>query len=167
MTSSEAKLLSFLGSSELPPAARATLKRSIQEFVLQYGWWYHPIELPKQIAPGTPQQCHTNAIDLTLADDTLIYCEGYALFRNSSQPRIHAWVTDGKGNAIDNTWPQPGVVYAGVPFTSNFVSMMTLKNHAAVSLLDDFQNGFPLLGTLGDRPDEWLNLRGRGTTKLI
>lgn len=167
MTSSEAKLLSFLGSSELPTAARATLKRSIQEFVLQHGWWYQPIEVPKQISLGTPQECHTNAIDLTLADETLIYCEGYALFRDSSQPRIHAWVTDGKGNAIYNTWPQPGVVYAGVPFTSNFVTMTTLKNHAAISLLDDFQNGFPLLGDLGDRPDEWLELRGSGTRKLM
>lgn len=71
------------------------------------------------------------------------------------------------GNAIDNTWRQPGIVYAGVPFTLEFVTVTTQKNHASISLLDDFQNGFPLLGELGDRPDEWLELRGRGTKQLM
>jgi hypothetical protein len=76
-------------------------------------------------------------------------------------------VTDGNGNATDNTWAQPGDAYAGVPLTLDFVTVTTLKNHAAISLLDDFQNGFPLLGDLGDRPVQWLELRGRGTRKLM
>ena len=139
------------------------LKRTFQEFVLEYGWWYEPAEPDVTIPKGTPQQCHTNATNLTLDDDSLIYCEGYALFESGSQPTIHAWVTDGRGRAIDNTWPKPGVAYAGVPFRSLFVNMTALKNRATVSLLDDFQNNYPLRGELGDRPDEWLDLRGRGT----
>lgn len=75
--------------------------------------------------------------------------------------------TDEKGNAIDNTWPQPGVVYAGVPFTLEFVTVTTLKNHAMVSLLDDFQNGYPLLGDLVIDPMNGFELRGSGTTKLM
>lgn len=117
------------------------------------------------ISKGTPQQCLKNATDLILDDDSLIYCEGYALFTSGGQPTVHAWVTDGRGRAIDNTWPKPGVAYAGVPFRSIFVTTTALKNHATVSLLDDYQNNYPLRGDLGDRPDEWLDLRGRGTER--
>jgi len=70
------ELLDFLRHSEAMPAAKALLKRTFQEFVLEYGWWYEPAELDVKFATGTPQQCHQNATDLALADDTLIYCEG-------------------------------------------------------------------------------------------
>jgi hypothetical protein len=165
-TASQTELLDFLGRSEATPAAKAFLKRTFQEFVLEYGWWYEPAELPMKSATGTPRECHKNAADLALADDSLIYCEGYALFKSGSLPTLHAWVTDGHGNAIDNTWPHPGVAYAGVPFTSFFVNMTALKNHATISLLDDYQNNYPLRGDLGDRPDEWLEIRGRGTERI-
>jgi hypothetical protein len=101
-----------------------------------------------------------------MADDSLIYCEGYALFKGSSLPTLHAWVTDGQGTAIDNTWPQAGVAYAGVPFRVGFVSMTGLKNDAIGSLLDDYTNDYPLRGDLGDRPDEWLEPRGRGKSRV-
>ena len=166
MTTTQTELLDLLRRSEATSAAKAFLKRTCQEFVLEYGWWYEPIELDQKIAIGTPQECHKNAVDLTLADDSLIYCEGYALFMSGSLPTLHAWVTDGHGRAIDNTWLQPGVAYAGVPFKSLFVNLTSLKNHATISLLDDWQNNWPLRGDLGDRPDVWLELRGRGTAKL-
>lgn len=89
------ELLAFLRASEPTPAAKARLKRTFQEFVMEYGWWYEPAELPKKFALGTPQECHTNATGLMLADDSLIYCEGYALFKSGNLPTIHAWVTDG------------------------------------------------------------------------
>jgi len=142
------------------------LKRTFQEFILEYGWWYEPAELPKQFAHGTPQECHKNATDLMLADESLVYCEGYALFKSASLPTLHAWITDGQGRAIDNSWPQPGLAYAGVPFQSGFVNLTALKNRATISLLDDYQNSYPLRGDLGDRPDEWLELRGRGTARI-
>jgi hypothetical protein len=92
------------------------------------------------------------------------------------QPRHHHYVpqfylagftaTGEVGNAIDNTWSQPGVVYAGVPFKSSFVNSTALKNRAIVSLLDGYQNNYPLRGDLGDRPDEWLDLRGRRLMKV-
>ena len=120
----------------------------------------------QQIALGTPQQCHKNATDLALADDSLIYCEGFAMFNTGSLPTLHAWVTDGQGRAIDNTWSRPGVAYAGVPFKSFFVNMTALKNHATISLLDDCRNNYPLRGDLGGRPDEWLEPRGCGTARV-
>lgn len=159
-------LLEFLRSSQPTPAAKALLKRTMQQFVLDYGWWYEPAELPKHVPLGTPQQCHKNAMDLAMADDSLIYCEGYALSKGSSLPTLHAWVTDGQGTAIDNTWPQAGVAYAGVPFRVGFVSMTALKNDAIGSLLDDYTNDYPLRGDLGDRPAEWLEPRGRGMSRV-
>jgi len=166
VTPDQATLLDFLHSSEPTPAAKALLKRTIQQFILEYGWWYEPVALPKHVPLGTAQQCHKNATDLALADDSLVYCEGYALFQGGSVPTLHSWVTEGRGTAIDNTWPQPGVAYAGVPFRAFFVNMTALKNRATISLLDDYQNDYPLRGDLGDRPDEWLELRGRGTARV-
>jgi hypothetical protein len=165
-TTHQAELLDFLRRSEATPAAKAILKRTFQQFVLEYGWWYEPAELPVKFATGMPQECHKNATELALADDSLIYCEGYALFRSGSLPTLHAWVTDGQGRAIDNTWPKPSVAYAGVPFQSLFVNLAALKNHATISLLDDWQHNWPLRGDLGDRPEEWLELRGRGTARI-
>lgn len=162
----QTRLLDFLRASEPTPAAKKLLKRTVQQFVVDYGWWYEPAELEKNFATGTPQECHKNAADLALDDDSLIYCEGYAMFKDGSLPILHAWVTDGRGRAIDNTWPQPGVAYAGVPFRSLFVNMTALKNHATISLLDDYQNNWPLRGDLGDHPDEWLEPRGRGTGRI-
>lgn len=166
MTPPQSELLDFLKSSAPTPAAKAVLKRTMQQFVLEYGWWYEPVELSTEIERATVGECHKNATDLMLIDNSFIYCEGYALFKPRSQPTLHAWVTDGHGRAIDNTWPLPGVAYAGVPFKGLFVSMTNLKNHAIISLLDDYQNGYPLRGELGDRPAEWLEMRGRGVEKI-
>jgi hypothetical protein len=83
-----------------------------------------------------------------------------------SMPTIHAWVTDGCGRAIDNTWSRAGVAYAGIPFQSKFVQMRALQHHAIISLLDDYRNGYPLRSDLGDRPDEWFERRGQGVTPL-
>ena len=166
MTPEQKALLDFLKSSEPTPAAKALLKRTMQQFVLGYGWWYEPVKVPEYVPLGKLQECHKNAADLATANDSLVYCEGYALLKGSSLPTLHSWVTDCRGKAIDNTWPQPGVAYAGVPFLTGFVTMTALKNRAIGSLLDDYHNGFPLRGDLGDRPDEWLELRGRGSARV-
>lgn len=39
-------------------------------------------------------------------------------------------------------------------------------SRAIVSLLDDYQNNYPLRGDLGDRPDDWFEIRGCGLTKV-
>jgi len=162
----QARILDFLQQNKPPPGAKANVKRTFQEFMLEYAGWYEPGMLAGKIARGTPQECYKNATLLTLDDDALIYCEGYALFTDASVPRLHAWVTDGHGRAIDNTWPHSGAAYAGVPFQSLFVHMTSLKNHASMSLLDDYQNRYPLLNELGDHPEEWLEQRGRGVARL-
>ncbi len=166
LTPPQVQLFESLRNSAPTPAAAAFLKRTFQQFVIEYGWWYEPVELTAGIQRGTPNQCHKNASGLCGDDDSLIYCEGFALSRLGGQPTLHSWVNDGNGRAIDNTWPTLGVAYAGVPFKDLFVTMTALKNHATVSLLDDYQNDYPLRGELGDRRDEWLDPRGQGVLKL-
>jgi hypothetical protein len=166
-TTPKDELLNFLRNSKALPAAKAlNLKRTCQEMVLEYGCWYEPVERAAKFPKGTPGRCASNATDLMLDDDTLTYCEGYALFESGGSPTLHAWVTDGRGRAIDNTWPKPGVAYAGIPFKSIYLTLTTLKTRAIVSLLDDYLNNYPLRGDLGDRPEEWLEVQGRGTERL-
>ena len=165
MTPIQSTLLDFLHRINAMSGANPLFRRSLHDLILEYGWWYEPVEVPKGIVTGERKQCFTNAAELALPDCSLIYCEGYAIFK-TGHPRLHAWVTDGKGNAIDNTWPTPGISYAGIPFTWEFVMMTTTKNQAFVSLLDDWQNKWPLRGELGDRPEEWLERRGRGAENV-
>ena len=153
--------------SEVPtPAAKGRYERTFGQFILDYGWWYEPAPLPDGVEVGTPQQCHTNAHELAMEHSGLIYCEGFALFKDGGLRTLHAWVTDGEGRAFDNTWERPGLAYAGVPFKEMFVTMTNVKNHATISLLDDWQNEYSLRGELGNQPDKWYEEAGKGLAKL-
>ena len=153
-------------NAQTTSGAKERFIRTKEQFVLDYGWWYNPSPLPDGIERGTAQQCHKNAYMLSVEHDGLIYCEGYALFKNAPIPTLHSWVTDGQGRAYDNTWPEPGVAYAGVPFKYLFVTKTNLKNHAAISLFDDWPNDYPLRGELGNQPDEWYEKAGEGLAKI-
>lgn len=160
------QLYEQLLNTQRTSAAKDRFLRTMEQFVLDYGWWYAPSPLPDQIESGTAQQCHKNAQILSTEHDGLIYCEGYALFKDGMSRTLHSWVTDGQGRAFDNTWPEPGVAYAGVPFKNLFVTMTNLKNHASISMLDDWQNNYPLRGELGDQPGEWYEQAGEGLSKI-
>ncbi len=161
ITPHQSSLLDFIHRINTASEANPLFRRSLQGFIFEYGWWYAPVTVSEEIAAGTRKQCFTNAAELALPDCSLVYCEGYAVFK-TGHPTLHTWVTDDKGNAIDNTWPTPGIAYAGVPFTWEFVMATTKKNHAFLSLLEDWQNKWPLRGDLGDRPEEWLDGTGDG-----
>ena len=161
MTDHQQELYDMLLGFPRTEAAKKVQKRSPMEFVLQHGWWYEPCEVPEGIEQGTEQECHKNAQLLANDRDLLTYCEGFALAHSGSLMVIHGWATDGTGRAIDITWPQPGIAYAGVPFKKSLIRRTCLKNSAFISVIDDWQNGYPLLNVLGDNPDEWLE-RGLG-----
>jgi hypothetical protein len=141
------------------------LKRSSYQFLLAYGWFYTPQPLPKKAAPGAVGECYNNALKLVLDDPGLMYIEGFAA-GGDGLPIHHAWATDGTGRAIDITWATPGVIYVGVPFKAGWVSLMGLKYKGVGGLLDDWEHDWPLLRGLGDEPEKWLELKGRGAKKL-
>ena len=166
MNAQERQLLTQLRNSGQSRGKNHLLQRTACEFVIEHGWWYTPLTLPDHIARGNENECFKNAFDLTFEDDGLIYVEGYAVFDKG--PRTHhAWVTDRQGNAFDNSWPRPGVAYAGVPFLLRFTNDSHVKNRAVVCLIGDYLNDWPLLRELGDRPHEWMDPRGTGRKKIM
>ena len=48
MTAPQTELLDFLRRVRTP-AAKKLLKRTCQEFVLEYGWWYEPTSLTRSL----------------------------------------------------------------------------------------------------------------------
>ena len=161
LTPAQSQLLNSLEDLDRHVIEPAFMKRSRYQFVIDYGQWFEPTELPENLKRGDDQQCFKNALDLASDDNKLFYVEGFALYTPTSLPVHHAWVTDGR-RAIDPTWDVPGVAYAGVPFKLPFLLATVLAVQGINSILDDFQNNWPILGDLGDRPDEWLERRGVG-----
>jgi hypothetical protein len=166
MTEHQRELYDMLLTYPRTAAARKVQKRSPMEFVIQHGWWYEPGGATKDIQQGTVQECHKNAQLLASDRDSLTYCEGFALDKSGSLMVVHAWVTDGTGRAIDNTWDKPGIAYAGVPFKTSFIRLTCLKNKAHLSVIDDWMNDFPLLNGLGEKPEIWLDERGKGIGRV-
>lgn len=141
------------------------LKRTSRQFVFDYGWFYEPHPLPEHVECAREGECYNNALRLALEDSSLIYVEGFASGKGGP-PIHHAWVTDGTGRVIDNTWSVPGAVYAGVPFTTQFVSITGLKNEGVGSLIDDWEHDWPLLRELTDQPELWMEPRGHGVIEI-
>jgi hypothetical protein len=167
MTDHQQELYEMLLHFPRTEAAKRVQKRSPMGFVLQYGWWYDSCQVPEGIEQGAEQECYKNAQLLAHDRASLTYCEGFALAHSGALPVSHGWVTDSTGRAIDVTWPQPGIAYAGVPFRMSFISRICLKNDAFISVIDDWQNNFPLLNALGDNPEEWLEEgMGNGVARL-
>jgi hypothetical protein len=141
------------------------LVRTSSQFVRDYGWFYTPAPLPKGVPLGTKAECYNNALKLALDNPNFTYVEGFAIGRGGVRIH-HAWVTDGTGRAIDNTWNRPGLVYAGVPFKTEFVTLIGLTNDDVGSLIDDWEHEWPLLNARGDHPEQWLEPKGNGSRKL-
>jgi hypothetical protein len=166
MTQDEMRLLDRLLATRQSISARDPRKRTKSAFLLDYGSWYTPITLPANVRRGKKNQCFANAFWLAFDNPSLIYVEGVALDQGANNPTHHAWVTDGKGNAIDSTWDELGMAYAGVPFNLRWLNDRHVLRKAIVCVLDDWENHWPILCELGDRPQEWLDERGVGTAKL-
>ncbi|HDZ36949.1 MAG TPA: hypothetical protein ENH62_01455 [Marinobacter sp.] len=149
------------------PRRAPSWTRTRYEFIVEYGWWYEPAPRPKGIRLGRKRQCFKNAFNLALDNASLTYCEGFVRDPSGSLLILHAWVTDGHGRAIDNTLREPPSAYAGVPFRTDFLNDYHLRNRAVICLLDDHLHDWPMLGELGDRPEEWLEPKGQGAARLL
>ena len=165
ITEREEALVSALKTFPVTETAKRHFKILPTDFVLRYGFLFTPTARPKKIQKGTPEECFANAAKLVTAHSELVYCEGYALNAKSGFPIKHAWVTDGSGHAIDNTWTN-GVAYAGVPLTRAYVLIAMLKYKVFVSMIDDWEHGHPLLRDLADRPEDWLDQASKGRVAL-
>lgn len=120
----------------------------IEAFVLERGRLFTPKPLSSNITPGEIKCCYKNAFELMVARKDLIYVEGYA---QSIIAVLHAWCVNDKGEVIDPTWTGDtpmGTAYYGVPFDREYAIRQMLKK-SKYGLLDDWENGYPLLQTEG------------------
>jgi hypothetical protein len=134
--------MSLLETLQLFPTANAQFY-SLAEYIAKFGKDYLPQACPKKHKAGLPQMCFQNARNLA-SRHHLTYVEGFALPDFANIPIFHAWCVDEKGHVIDNTWSKQGKAYRGVAFALDFVRAQ-LKNTNCMSVLDNWQNGFPLL----------------------
>ncbi len=68
-------------------------------------------------------------------------------------------------NAVEGTY-LPATAYASVPFKTVFLLEYHLSHKATICLLDDWEHGWPILGEIGDRHEEWQELTGKGIARL-
>lgn len=95
---------------------------SSEDMVLKEGRNFNPSPKPADVKQGAIKGCYENASLLALGNSNYTYVEGYALMsHNIDLPIAHAWVVDKGGNVIDNTWPDMGRAYMGIPLTSPFL----------------------------------------------
>ena len=111
--------------------------RNVYDFVLREGRFFEPQPRPDLITLRHIGECFRNAF-LTMMRTGLQYAEGYAVV-SSKIPVLHAWNVDAEGSVIDSTWEPVGSAYFGI------VLPLSIVRGAKTSVLDDWENGWPLL----------------------
>lgn len=107
----------------------------LERFVLKNGKGFTGSKLPEGVERGTPKECFANAFNLALTNSDYQYVEGFAGHRNLPLPIHHAWVIDGDGNVIDNTWEGPETAtYWGIPLDFDFVYETVVEKHGYYGL---------------------------------
>ena len=118
--------------------------RSIEDFVLRHGRRYEPQSLPSAYEFGYPKACYENSAKLA-SFRHLAYVEGFALCKGCPMPLHHAWCIGSDDRVIDTTWREAGEDYFGVVFPLNIVLPAMFSEKPGKGVLDDWQNGLPLL----------------------
>lgn len=130
------------------PGTKGYQYASIYELVADQGRYFTSQPLPPPFRRMRPKECFHNAATTAIRHHELgiMYCEGYVnVLKNNIVPLLHAWCVDHNGNVIDPTIGyQPHTQYIGIPFELDFV-IHAYGVRKAGSILDDWQNGWPLL----------------------
>lgn len=114
-----------------------------EDIVLKFGRFYEPQQLPKSFRRGRFKACFRNSALQAFKKRNLIYVEGYALLEGLTLPTHHAWLVErGSTKVIDRTLLFGS--YFGIPFRTEYVRERWKALPEGVSLLDDWESGFPL-----------------------
>jgi len=145
-------------------------EKSLPGYVLRKGKAYAPADLTDSeleivmsaaLRSGKQyrmKECFYNSQMLVMSDhtDQIKYVEGYGL---RIIPTLHAWCTI-NGKVVDLTWRTDAVEvrrfdnrfwgrfdgeYFGVEIDKAYIARIMVKDRVAKSLLDDVENGWPLL----------------------
>jgi hypothetical protein len=124
---------------------------SIEEFIYENGKEFTEIVEVNKKYFGKMKECYKNALLLSVEEQDLFYCEGFATFRTLPLPLLHAWCVDKNRKVYDPTWTD-GTEYYGVSFDREFVFARILKNKGG-SIIDDWKHHWPLLS--GKEKRKW------------
>jgi hypothetical protein len=105
--------------------------------LLKRGRYFKVPPLPCRQGDSGP---YANALDLALADDTLVYCEGYKVVID---PVPSAWCCTREGQVVDPSGD--GVAYFGIPFKLQYVCTTFMRLSRKAGVLDNDEEGWPLL----------------------
>lgn len=114
-----------------------------QHLVAEFGIEFKEV-LDYRRGEGPPKQCFSNTFKACLADESLIYCEGYATSPQvGGIPIHHAWCVNEQGQVIDLTTNLED--YFGIPFTHKAMLDHGLYDGECWSLIDNWKAGWPIL----------------------
>jgi DNA topoisomerase-1 len=131
------------------------------DLVTKLGRFFTPAPRPKGIAKEKDKECYRNAALLAIANPEYTYCEGMAMISSvPGLPFSHAWCVDKNGKVIDNTWPEHGTAYFGIPFNTDYLLKVLEKNKIYGVIpdyhrkdYDPFADGFPDDAIKKDEPE--------------
>lgn len=128
---------------------------SLTDFILKNGRDFTLKPLPQTVRRGRMKECFKNAAERVLFGshtEPLFYCEGYA---TGVIPVHHAWLCNARGEAFECTWRKEHTpqFYFGVPFQKEFLRSRILETESYHSLIDDWENRWPLLSLPAE---QWL-----------
>ena len=131
---------------------KATLVHTLESFLLDHGRQWTPARRPRGLRKQPDKLCFMNSQRHVLThqqlcgdDDleALWYCEGFAL---GVIPIHHAWLVDRSGTVLDLTWDEPDkATYWGVAFNTSYLRTKVIETERWLSLLDNYEQGWPLL----------------------
>jgi hypothetical protein len=124
------------------PRGKTFLYASVFDFVVRHGRRFELAPWPALKKRGQMRECYTNATKMVFADSDLRYCEGIAYA--GTIPVLHAWVLQPDGKILDPTWPD-GEEYLGCVFRTKYLAKCIARRGFWGSLLDAWEEGFPLL----------------------
>jgi hypothetical protein len=119
--------------------------RAIAAFLLEHGRHWVSAPLPKGMKAKTPKQCYSNAQSVVVEaaaariDPGLTYVEGFACSGTVGGiiPIYHAWLVDGNGKVVDQTWKMPeSSTYFGVALRSDYLVHRAIDAERYLPLID-------------------------------
>ena len=140
----ELKSLEHFNSSE-----HISKYRSVGHFVLENGRPWIPKKKPTEFKWRELKNCFGNATLLSMENDELAYCEGFAM--HEYFPLLHAWCLTPDGEVIDTTWRHLGVEYYGIAIKPDYLAYR-MDHQDDYGLIDCWKKRWPMLH---DDPKLW------------
>lgn len=111
---------------------------SSYKLVSDYGIDFVPFLRPPGMPKMMDKECFSNCAGLVLANDDLVYCEGYAKVEYMEFFILHAWLMLPDGTMLDPTWKTMGAAYRGIPFATEYLRRVMVESEM-YGILDNYR----------------------------